>query len=663
MNNELNPQKTRVGLVQINNSFSGQNYLPLSVGMLQAYVQKNLTQAGDFEFLNHIYRRMPVDVAVEQLGGAHVVFFSAYVWNFRISLEIAKSLKSQSPKTTIIFGGPQVPDAVESFLRDNPYVDIACHGEGEQSALAILENLDLRDWHSVPGISFLDGDGALFTNSKAPRNQDLSIFPSPYLEGVFGPLMDAHPDEGWIALWETNRGCPFSCAFCDWGSAVQSKLYSFDMDRLNAEVEWFAAHKIEFVFCCDANFGILPRDIEIAQHIANTKIATGYPHALSVQNTKNATDRAYQVQKILSDAGLNKGVDIALQSLDPNTLKSIKRSNISLDSYQELANRFTRDEVETYTDLILGLPGETYTSFADGVSAVIDNGQHNRIQFANLSILPNAEMGDPEYQRKYGMITVESKTVNLHGSLSESESEIYETQILVVGTESMPKEDWIKARVFAWMAGFLHFDKVLQIPSVLMHEISSISYRDLIETFLSVDAESFPVLNDIRLFFQARAQIIQDGGPEYIHSEEWLNIWWPIDEYVLIRLCVEDKLHQFYQEAEKRLFDLAETKNVSIPEHALHQAIDLNRSLLKVPFQTEDIDLELTYNIQEFWLGVRAGTNVSLKNEKINHHIDRTTEEWSSWQEWCQEVIWYGNKKGAYLYGNRSSGSQLAGHY
>src|SRR6185437_455091 len=98
---------------------------------------------------------------------------------------------------------------------------------------------------------------------------------------------------------------------------------------------------------------------------------------------------------------------------------AIKRQNISSASFEELQRRFSRDGVETYSDLILGLPEETYESFAEGVSRVIENGQHNRIQFNNLSILPNAEMGDPEYQRKFGMVTVESKIINIHGERVE----------------------------------------------------------------------------------------------------------------------------------------------------------------------------------------------------------------------------------------------------
>ena len=134
---------------------------------------------------------------------------------------------------------------------------------------------------------------------------------------------------------------------------------------------------------------------------------------MSVQNTKNATERAYITQKILADSGLNKGVTLSMQSLDQNTLINIKRDNISLNTYEDLQTRFTNEGVPTYSDLILGLPGESYNSFTDGVSRLIENGQHNRIQFNNLSILPNSEMGDPNYQKKFQMETVDTNILNI----------------------------------------------------------------------------------------------------------------------------------------------------------------------------------------------------------------------------------------------------------
>ena len=78
--------------------------------------------------------------------------------------------------------------------------------------------------------------------------------------------MQSNPKENWIGLWETNRGCPFQCTFCDWGSATASKVSRFEMDRLEREIKWMAEKKIKYIFVCDANFGIQKRDIEIAKY-------------------------------------------------------------------------------------------------------------------------------------------------------------------------------------------------------------------------------------------------------------------------------------------------------------------------------------------------------------------------------------------------------------
>jgi radical SAM superfamily enzyme YgiQ (UPF0313 family) len=653
----------KVGLVQINNSFSGQNYLPYAVGLLQVYVQKHAKYPDRYTFLLPVYSRIPVQQTMDRLLGADVIGFSTYVWNIRISLEIARRIKQERPETLIVFGGPQVPDRAEEFLRQNPFIDIVTHGEGEPIFLSILENFPSNTWENVPSVSYLKQDGTFVNNQRTERLKDIAVIPSPYLEGVFGPLMEANPDEKWLILWETNRGCPFQCTFCDWGSAIAAKVSQFDFDRLLKEVDWFAEKKIEFIFTCDANYGMLARDYDITKYVVETKQRLGYPKALSVQNTKNGTERAYMVQKLLSDAGLNKGVSLSLQSVDPATLTAIKRQNISTESFQELQRRFTRDRVETYSDLILGLPGETYESFADGVSLVIENGQHNRIQFNNLSILPNAEMGDPEYQKKYGMIIVESDIINIHGSLAESREEIQERQQLVVGTAATLPEDWVRTRTFCWMTALLHFDKVLQIPLIALHETCSITYRDLIEAFLNEGVERFPILSQIKAFFINEARNIQNGGPEYCHSSEWLDIFWPADEYILIKLCVEGKLHDFYVEVEQLLAQLLQSKFLQLPPILLHQAIELNRRLIKLPFQSEDVEYETNYNIWEFYRSALVGTSVPLEEKPCVNRINRSKATYNSWTDWYREVIWYGNKKGAYLYGNDLVERELAGHY
>src|SRR6185437_4725845 len=473
--------RVEVGLVQINNSFSGQNYLPYSVALLEGYARRKAPDPSRYRFRLPIYKRIGINAAVEQLVDCDIVGFSTYVWNGEISLEIARRLKARRPNILIVFGGPHVPDQPEGFLRANPCIDLAVHNEGEQVFLRLLEMYPARDWAELPSVSFIAPDGSFTRKPNGGRFRDLDEVPSPFLEGDFDAVMRANPEEHWIGLWETNRGCPFQCTFCDWGSATAGKVTKFGMERLLAEVDWFSRNKIEYIFCCDANFGIQKRDIEIAQYVAKVKAATGYPVALSVQNTKNATERAYQTQKILSDAGLNKGVALSMQSVDMTTLEAIKRDNISLDTYMELQRRFTRDKVETYSDLILALPGETYDSFVDGVQLLIETGQHNRIQFNNLSILPNAEMGDPAYQKKYGMETIESKIINIHGERVELEDDVPEVQQLVIATAAMPREAWQRTRAFCWITALLHFDKLFQIPLIAAHELAGISYREMLE--------------------------------------------------------------------------------------------------------------------------------------------------------------------------------------
>src|SRR5260221_10759251 len=65
----------RVSLVQINNSFSGQNYLPYSAGLLQAYADKNARRPERYEWAMPIYSRIPVTQPVVQLKHAGVLGF------------------------------------------------------------------------------------------------------------------------------------------------------------------------------------------------------------------------------------------------------------------------------------------------------------------------------------------------------------------------------------------------------------------------------------------------------------------------------------------------------------------------------------------------------------------------------------------------------------
>src|SRR3989344_4480874 len=675
----------KIGLVQANISFDDENkrqyYLPLSVGYMQAHAQKHLKNPGDFQFLPPVYKpesKKNTIALAERMSEAQILAISAYTWNFRFSLFLAEEIKRRNPSCTIVFGGPHVPGViqrrtskgleffpqrVEEFHHKYPFIDIACHGEGENVFVSLLENIEY-DWRNIPSVSFIDSNNKFVVTPKAPRIADFDVIPSPYLEGIFEPLINSHPDHKWLVMWETNRGCPFSCSWCDWGSQTAAKITKFGMERLYKELEWIAQHKIEFVFSADANFGLFDRDADIARYAGEMKKRYGYPHKLSVQNTKNREENSFKVQEILFDAGLNNGVVMALQSVNVDTLKAIHRHNISQESYRRIQQKFKKKGVSSMSELILAQPLETYDSFADGIQQIIENDQHDRIQFNNLSILPNAELGDPEEQKKFGFEIVEIPVANIHGTLNKAEDDIEETQELVIATSTCSREDWIRTRAFAWMVGLLYFNKVVQIPTLIMYEHFGIRYRELFETFSEdVLGPEFLVINEVREFFRNKARAIQSGGYEFCNSPEYLNISWPPEEYMLIKLYAEGKLDAFYEEVEKAFKLTLRVKNIAGDTRIIADAVRLNRSLLKLPFQYNDLEIKTDYNIWEFYRSVLLGARVSLTESPAINHINRTNDSWNSFQDWCRRVIWWGNKRGAYLYGNINPLPDLEGHH
>lgn len=686
------PRKIKVGQLQLNTSFSGQYYFPLALGMNQAYVKKHMVLADYVEFTEMIYKFMRIEEASERLSDCDIIGVSSYVWGEQNSLAIAKDYKRRNPNGIVVFGGPQVPDSkkqfrmnrtvelspeemrrkrthfTEDYHRTHPFIDICCHGEGERVFRYVMEQMAIDgccDKSQIPSISYLDKNGNFHFNPKLERMKDheLAETPSPFTTEVFDKLMEENPDQKWIIMYETDRGCPYTCTYCDWGGAVEDRISRFSMNQIYNDIMWSGERKIPYYFICNANFGILPRDVQIAEFFAECKSKYGTPEGVSTQNAKNPKRHTILALKTLEKAGLNKATVMSQQSLNPATLKAVRRDNMDLTEYYAMQKELNAEGVYTMTDIIIPMPEETYQSILNAISNLITNGQHNRIQFNNLSILLNTEMGNPEYQERYSMEIIRTRIINGHGKKNASISGVEEYQYLVSGTNTMPGPEWIKTRVLCWMVNLIYFNKLLQVPIITLHEVYGIPYGQIFESFVSSPAlsDNLPVFSEVLNFFQKTARDMQDGTQEeFIHSPEWLDIWWPVEEYAFIKLCVENKLEDFYKEAELIMTHFMKSdKSIQI----LLDATMLNKSLIKLPFQTDDLTLCLSYNVWDLYKAVLIGRAVEVKLGNYQYVIDRTTEKWETLQEWCQKMVWFGNRRGAYLYGNKNPHTEIAGHH
>jgi hypothetical protein len=428
------------------------------------------------------------------------------------------------------------------------------------------------------------------------------------------------------------------------GGGGAAKVYHFSQKRAKDELLWFANHQVEFIFCCDSNFGMFEKDVDYAQYASQLRVQKGYPKAFSVQNAKNATDRVIRIQEELSDSGLNKGITLALQSATPAVLENVNRKNISFEYFSNLQRYFRNEMIETYTDIILCLPGETYKSFISGIDRIIKSGQYNRIQFINLSVLPNSQMANPDYIKKHGLETVRSKCINIHGHQNEN-TEINEIQELVIASTAMPKDDWVRTRVWSWMCSLLFFDKVLQIPLTLAAAIQDVPISHLIEA-MSFNNSKYPLLTKITNFFWDGAVSIQQGGPEYHFSKEVLGIYWPFDEYCLIDAVSNNQLDSLYEECVQVLLSVLHLTSEDTLGSILLQATELNKCLMMTPSEKMK-EIKIDYNILEYFRGVLAGKPCVLKEQKMQYFIIKENS-WRDIEDWSRNVIWYGNKKAAY---------------
>src|SRR5207247_1467006 len=174
----------------------------------------------------------------------------------------------------------------------------------------------------------------------------------------------------------------------------------------------------------------------------------------------------------------------------------------------------------------------------------------------------------------------------------------------------------------------------------------------------TADPRRFPLSAEVRAFFLARAREAQEGGEEHVPSGQWLGVYWPAPQMALIRLATEWKLEAFYDEMEALAAESLRSRGIRFDPVALGEAFALNESLLRMPFEVEDLELTLTHNVWELYRAALAGSPVPLESRECRYRIVRTKPVWLSWEDWCEDLIARLNHKSAYLYEIHPAGVQ-----
>lgn len=416
--------------------------LPLGSALVGEYAHSGLSAKGISSNFSY-YLFWPSQAELSAIAMSNLVCFATYVWNIKNSLHLAKEIKKINPAVKVVFGGYSIPrplNGTPEFFQTWRQVDYLVHGEGEVSFLELLESVALNLPCESIAVSYRNEADVVVATAEQNRTVNLEDLPSPFLNGTFDKLLQKYQKRITGALWETDRGCPFSCTFCDWGDSAVNKIKKYPLDRLKAEIDWIGKNNINYIFNCNANFGILyERDLEIAEAIANTKKRYGYPNFFTTNWTKNSHEKIITIAEKLSSAGVQGDITLSVQSMNQPTLRAIKRVNLPDEKLLTLKKLFHDKGVPTYTELILPLPLETGVTVKKSLHFLMSFEEHSYFIFYPCSILINTEMANSVDQAIFKIKTV-ANLVPISRRVSAS-FDVREEDALVISTSTMSIED------------------------------------------------------------------------------------------------------------------------------------------------------------------------------------------------------------------------------
>lgn len=345
----------------------GLRYLMANLGELQ-------NRAILLEFDIH---QRPLDI-VEKVLQQHpqIVGFGVYIWNATQSLEVVTLLKKLRPNLRIILGGPEV-----SFETNEQMIahlaDYVITGEADLKFPEVCRNI-------------LSGDPPADKLIAAPL-PDVKAIQLPY--SLYTDQDVAHR----IVYVEASRGCPFTCEFCL--SSLEIPVRQFDVDQLLSNLENLLQRGVRHFKFVDRTFNL---NIKTSRAILEFFLERLRPDLFL--HFEMIPDRLPGgLREII--AQFPPGTlqfEVGIQTFNPDVGQRIRRRQ----NYQRLEENFRylrkHTGVHIHADLIVGLPGETMESFANGFNRLV-NLQPQEIQVGILKRLRGTPISrhDQDWQMIY----------------------------------------------------------------------------------------------------------------------------------------------------------------------------------------------------------------------------------------------------------------------
>jgi tRNA A37 methylthiotransferase MiaB len=603
-------------------------YLPYSPGIIWSYVKQFDIIDQSFELDEFIWRRDPIEEVVERLKDNDIVGFSTYIWNRSYNHVLGRELKKANPKIFLFAGGPEPPVTNKYFFEDFPYLDICVKQEGEKAVKAILEQyLTDKKYGEIPGL-LVNYSGVTVDTGLPNRITDLDTIPSPYLTDVFKPLMEKHPEIRWNATLETNRGCPYMCTFCDWGSLTYSKVKKFDLARVYHELEWIGRNECDFVSLTDANFGIFPeRDSLIADKLIEVQKKYNNPKAYTIAWAKNQKQEVVDiVRKLIYEGGSKMGLNLSVQSMDDNVLDIIKRKNLAMNKIQEVFDLCEKYSIPLYTELILGLPGETLETWKDNFYKLFKAGNHTGITVYQAQLLENAEMNLTQKAE----FELEGRIVYDYLVGTYNEHEVKEGIEVIVSTKDMPRDKMIEAQVWSWFINTFHINGITNYISRFLYKHNNVEYKDFYEKLYEYINRDEWFSNEIERISEHYNNWTTNGRIDHEPIQGMEIHGWNLIHSTVINLHAENKHSHVIN-----LLDNFIRENYELSDELISELVNLQRYFL---IDYNDIEnYPKTISMAHDIIGYVQ--DESEVNDSATYEFDFPEDKDMSLQRFCEQIF------------------------
>jgi radical SAM superfamily enzyme YgiQ (UPF0313 family) len=602
-------------------------YLPYSPGIIWSYVNQFDDITENFELDQFIWRRDPIEEVVERLKDNNVVGFSTYIWNRSYNHVLGRELKKANPDIMLFAGGPEPPITDKEFFKRFPYLDLCVKQEGEKAVKSVLEQyLTDKNYLDITGL-IVNVDGNTVDTGLPNRINDLDTIPSPYLTDVFKSLMEKHPEVRWNATLETNRGCPYMCTFCDWGSLTYSKVKKFHLERVYDELEWIGRNECDFVSLTDANFGIFPeRDSLIADKLIAVQKKYNNPKAYTIAWAKNQKQEVVEiVRKLIFEGGSKMGLNLSVQSMDDNVLDIIKRKNLAMNKIQEVFDLCEKYSIPLYTELILGLPGETLETWKDNFYKLFLAGNHTGITVYQAQLLENAEMNltqKAEYE-------LEGRIVYDYLVGTYNEHEVKEGIEVIVSTKDMPRNEMIDAQVWSWFMNTFHINGMTNYIARFLYTYSNVEYKTFYEKLYEYIQTDPWLNNEIARIREHYDNWTTNGKIDHDPIQGMEIHGWNLIHSTVINLQGERKHTQVFD-----LIDKFVTENFELPEDILKDLLFVQRKFL-INYEecnSYPLNIELKNDI----IGYVQG---DVLENTVAYEFDFPENKSMSLQQFCEQIF------------------------